>query len=73
MAQLDKDLLVKGLLTALEKQERCITIRKRILDDESKVSDSEYDVACQVLDEASMAYFKLGFEACRTLILESAA
>jgi hypothetical protein len=73
MSKLDKDVLIKGLLTALEKQERCVTIRKTILDDESKVSDSEYEVACQVLDEASIAYFKLGFEACRTLILESAA
>jgi len=73
MSKLDKDVLVNGLLNALEKQERCMTIRKTILDDESKISDDEYDVACQVLDEASIAYFKLGFEVCRTLILESAA
>jgi len=73
MSKLDKDLLVRGLLTALENQGPCMAIRKTILDDESKVSDSEYDVACQVLDEASIAYFTLGFEACRTLILESAA
>jgi len=73
MSNLDRDLLLKGLLNTLEEQERCIKIRRDILDNETNISDDGYDMACHVFDEASLAYFKLGFEVCRTLILEPVA
>ena len=71
MSKLDKNVLVTGLLNTLENQEPCIGIRKTILDDESKISDDEYEIASQVFNAASEAYFKLGFEACRALMLDS--
>lgn len=65
------DAMVLGLLKTLEDNGVCAQIRKNILDDESKVPNSEYDTACLVLGEASEEYFKLGFEMCKLLFFKS--
>ena len=68
-----KDELIFGILNRLEHGERCLDIRKSILDNDQKVSDEEYQLACQIFEETSKAYFKLGFEACQTLFTNDVA
>ena len=72
ISTVDEDLII-GVLNALENEERCRQIRRLILDDEQKIKDEDYDVACQVFDETSIAYFILGFDACRSLLINKVA
>jgi len=66
---MEADKLVSSLLQTLENEGNFTQIRKEILNDEKKVKDDDYEVACSVFEEASQAYFQKGFECCRTLLL----
>jgi len=66
---MEADKLVSSLLQALENEGNFAQIQKEILNDEKKVKDDDYEVACSVFEETSQAYFQKGFECCRTLLL----
>ena len=68
-SMIKSDEMVLGLLKTLENEGVCFQIRKKILDDKSKVESEHYDTACNVFNETSEEYFLLGFETCRSILL----
>jgi len=66
---MEADKLISSLLNTLENEGSFTQIRQDILDNEMKVNDNDYEIACSVFEEASQAYFQKGFECCRTLLL----
>ncbi|MCL1990224.1 MAG: hypothetical protein FWG67_04960 [Defluviitaleaceae bacterium] len=65
-------LTTAALFDKLQETKEYRSIAERILDDENKVRDESYDLACKIYVETSSEYFHLGFEACFTLFAELA-
>jgi hypothetical protein len=63
-------LTTNALLSRLQETKKYRKIAKEILDDEDKIKDESYDVACEVFNSTSNEYFHLGFQACFALYLE---
>ena len=64
------ELTTTALLEKLEESNACKRIRERILNDEVKISDADYEMACEVFNETSREYFQLGFKTCFSLVAD---
>jgi len=64
------EITTQAILEKLEESKEYREVRKQILDDEFKINDKDYDLACKVFNETSTEYFKLGFQSCFSLITD---
>lgn len=56
------------ILERLEETEELKNIRAKVLDDESKVPDDIYDIACRIFNEALTECFHLGVQTSLSLM-----
>lgn len=61
---------VSAILNELEESDELKSIRAKVLDDETKVPDDNYDIACRVFNEALSECFHLGAKTCLSLITD---
>lgn len=63
-------LTTMALFDKLQGTKEYRSIATRILDDENRIRDENYNLACDVFNETSSEYFHLGFQACFALCTE---
>lgn len=63
-------LTTNALLDRLQETKKYRKIAKEILDNEDKIKDESYEIACEIFNSTSNEYFHLGFQACFALCLE---
>lgn len=64
MIDIDLSNLSRILLESISNNELDKNIRKKILDN---IKDEHYDIACNVFNQTSQAYFNLGLKICAEL------
>jgi hypothetical protein len=61
---------ISAILAKLEESQELKNIRAKVLDDETKVPDDNYDMACRIFNETLSECFHLGAQTCLSLITD---
>jgi hypothetical protein len=64
------ELATSAIFEKLAESEEYKKISSKVLGNEDQITDEEYEVACMVFNQASEECFRLGFEACASLIFD---